>query len=244
MNQRKFRLRRKHILILVFAFISFTAFFPALFAAEATATAPQAAKTDEKAASSTDQTKASEIKKTSPSLPTVLVSKGSHTKAASKPSSSGAVGPVTEEKVQEPEKGGKIIEIPKKKASDQNVRESDTGLLASKAEPLQKAEIEMVTKTINGEVSAKGPSGIALVYEKNEKKRSSKEMWFPFELDLKLDGYQAVKDIQEGDMVKVTYEEAEDGSKRVLKGIRLEKKKPVEEEKPVDDKEETEKERA
>lgn len=93
---------------------------------------------------------------------------------------------------------------------------------------------KMVTKTISGEVGAKGANGIALVYEKNERKRSSKEMWFPFETELKLERYKSKADISDGDSVKLTYEEAEDGSKRVLKGITLQKKAPKEDEEGSD----------
>ncbi|MBI4430480.1 MAG: hypothetical protein HY587_02065 [Candidatus Omnitrophica bacterium] len=96
-------------------------------------------------------------------------------------------------------------------------------MLASK-ETVSLDEIEMKTKTLSGEVSARGPSGIALVYEKNDKKRASKEMWFPYEVEIELAGYKGKSEIAEGDMVTVTYDEAEDGSKRILTGIKLDKK--------------------
>jgi hypothetical protein len=93
-------------------------------------------------------------------------------------------------------------------------------------------EVKMKTKTMSGEVSARGPSGIAVVYEKDKVKHSSKEMWFPYDLEvkIKLTGYKEKTDITEGDTVVITYDEAEDGSKKILTGIRLLKKKPQEEE--------------
>lgn len=96
--------------------------------------------------------------------------------------------------------------------------------LVSKTEP----EIKMIEKTMSGEVSAKGPNGVAVVYEKDLKKRASFEMYFPFESNTTLTGYESKADIQEGDSVLATYEEAEDGSKRILLDLKLMKKKPAE----------------
>jgi hypothetical protein len=110
--------------------------------------------------------------------------------------------------------------------------------LVSREKPAD--EIKMVTKTVSGEISARGPNGIALVYEKDDVKRSSKEMWFPYEGEVKLIGYKEKMDIGEGDSVTVTYDEAENSSKRTLTGIRLLKKKPPEEEIPEGEEEEAE----
>src|SRR3989338_6282680 len=109
--------------------------------------------------------------------------------------------------------------------------------LVSKEKPA--TEVKMVTKTLVGEISARGPNGIAVVYKKDEVKRSSNEIWFPYEneIEIELIGYKAKTDIGEGDSIRVTYDEAEDGSKRVLTGIRLLKKKPPEEEVPEEEEE-------
>lgn len=87
-------------------------------------------------------------------------------------------------------------------------------------------KVAMVTKTLSGEISARGPNGIALEYAKDEVEGTSKEIWFPYEVEIKLTGYKAKTDIAAGDQVTVTYDEAEDGSKLVLTGIRLLKKQP------------------
>ncbi len=87
-------------------------------------------------------------------------------------------------------------------------------------------KVAMVTKTLSGEISALGPNGIALEYAKDEVEGTSKEIWFPYEVEIKLTGYKAKTDIAAGDQVTVTYDEAEDGSKLMLTGIRLLKKQP------------------
>lgn len=100
-------------------------------------------------------------------------------------------------------------------------------------------KVKMVTKTLSGKIGARGPNGIAVVYEKDEAKRSSKEMWFPYEGEVRLTGYETKADIGEEDLVTVTYNEAEDGSKRVLTGIKLDKKyEPPPEEEEADEEEE------
>jgi hypothetical protein len=87
---------------------------------------------------------------------------------------------------------------------------------------------ESVTKVITSEVSAKGTNGISVLSAKNEKEKSSSDMWFSFEPELKFSGYASAGDIGTGDLVKVTYEDAKDGSSRKLKEVALEKKKPEE----------------
>lgn len=89
-------------------------------------------------------------------------------------------------------------------------------------------KVNMVTKTISGEISAWGPNGIALEYAKDDIEGSAEEIWLPYEAEPKLIGYKVKADIAAGDQVTVTYDEAEDGSKRILTGIRLLKKKPLE----------------
>lgn len=94
---------------------------------------------------------------------------------------------------------------------------------------------QMFTKNISGQISARGPMGIALEFEKNKEERSAREMYFPYEQELKLDGYKTKMEIQEGDRVTVTYEEAEDESQRLLKAIKFDHRKPAEEEKESED---------
>lgn len=123
-------------------------------------------------------------------------------------------------------KKGKEKEKP---AEEKKTSDSAALSLVSKEEiPPSPEPVKMVMKTFSGEVSAKGPNGIAIVYEKNAEERWSKEYWFPFEDEIKLLGYRSLKDISEGDKVTVGYEEAEDGSQRILKRIALSKKAPRE----------------
>lgn len=98
-------------------------------------------------------------------------------------------------------------------------------VLVSKEEV--RGEVKMVTKTLSGEVSAVGASGLALVYAIDSKSAASMEMWFPFESEIKLSGYKSKKEIKEGDLISVTYEEALDKSGRRLTGVTFKGKKPV-----------------
>ena len=92
-------------------------------------------------------------------------------------------------------------------------------------EPPQK---KLIDRILSGEVGAKSPNGFDLVYKRDEVKRSSKSVWFPFEAQMDLMGYKSVNDIEEGDHVRASYVEAEDNSLRVLKGIMLLNKAPKE----------------
>jgi len=85
-------------------------------------------------------------------------------------------------------------------------------------------ERKVETKTISGEISARNLNGIALVYAKNTKKRSSREMWLPYDSELKLVGYESKANVGEGDYVRATYDEMVDEGRRVLTGIELVKK--------------------
>jgi hypothetical protein len=113
-------------------------------------------------------------------------------------------------------------------------------LMTKEKEPQQKGqdEVKMQTKTLSGEISARGPSGIALVYETDMAKRVSKEMWFPFEKPVKFNGYKDSSEISEGDRVTVTYVEAEDKSIRILTAVRLNKKAKPPQEEQIEDPEE------
>lgn len=105
------------------------------------------------------------------------------------------------------------------------------GKSAGKSEKSVKAEannLRMASKTLRGVVSARGPNGIALEFEKNEQEKAAREYWFPYEPGMKLGRYKSAEDIQEGDTVTVSYEESEDRSRRVLKMIELERRKPKE----------------
>lgn len=85
------------------------------------------------------------------------------------------------------------------------------------------AEVKMVTKTMSGEVGAISGSGLAFIYEKEA--MSESEIWFPFQEELELRGYKNTREIEAGDRILIKYDEAEDQSKRLLKGIKLERKK-------------------
>ncbi len=132
--------------------------------------------------------------------------------------------------------GGALLACPQAIAAEASkpAEEAAPKVLVSK-ENVQEEKLKMVTKTLSGEISARGPNGIALEYARDEVEGSSKEMWFPYEAEVKLIGYKAKTDITAGDQVAVTYNEAEDGSKRVLTGIRLLKKKPPEEEEEAEE---------
>lgn len=77
-------------------------------------------------------------------------------------------------------------------------------------------------KTLRGKIGAKNFSGVAVVYKEDTVKQSSSEMWMPFGDGVYLDGYANVESINEGDQVRITYDEdaAAKGS-LVLRGISL-----------------------
>ncbi len=105
-------------------------------------------------------------------------------------------------------------------------KEAPTQVLMSK-------EVVMIEKTIKGQISGRGTNGIAIVYEKNSDKKTAKEMWFPFSDAIELQGYKVRTEIKEGDEVSIGYEEAGDGSVRVLKSISNLNPKPESGEKNV-----------
>lgn len=98
-------------------------------------------------------------------------------------------------------------------------------------------EVEIISKELQGRVSARGPNGLALEFGRDVTKRSSQEIWFPYVTDIKLQGYKSLQEIEEGDTILAVYEEAEDMSKRTLTGIRLIQKKPPEEEETSEEEE-------
>ncbi|GEM_PF-6249956 len=126
-----------------------------------------------------------------------------------------------------------VTESSKKKEKTGKAKESGDPKPATIPSSNTAEPVKMVMRTVSGQVSAKSSTGIAVVYERDEEKRSSKEYWFPFEEEIKLLGYRTLQDIQERDTVTVAFEEAEDGSQRTLKRIALSKKAPREiEERP------------
>lgn len=98
-------------------------------------------------------------------------------------------------------------------------------------------EVEIISKELQGRVSARGPNGLALEFGRDVTKRSSQEIWFPYVTDIKLQGYKSLQEIEEGDTILAVYEEAEDMSKRTLTGVRLLMKKPPEEEEASEEEE-------
>jgi hypothetical protein len=98
---------------------------------------------------------------------------------------------------------------------------------------LKPAKEGAVRKTLRGEVGSKNDKGLAIVYERNENTRSSREMWFDFEEETYLDSYNDLSDIQEGDEVNITYDEEVDS--KALRGLSLVRKAEiVEEDTPTD----------
>lgn len=93
--------------------------------------------------------------------------------------------------------------------------------------PLKAQEIsnmQMLNKTLQGEIGAKTGQGFALVYKSDSK--SEYEMWFPLSEKVQfIGGYSAAQDMEFGDKVLVTYDETQDGKNRYLRSINLIKKK-------------------
>ncbi len=84
---------------------------------------------------------------------------------------------------------------------------------------LMSKEVVMLDKTVSGEITGRGSNGIALAYDRNPDQETAKEMWFPFAESIQLKGYKERREIKEGDHVKVFYQEADNGSSRVLRAI-------------------------
>ena len=86
-------------------------------------------------------------------------------------------------------------------------------VLVSKEGSPKQGGPKMILKTVSGRVGAKGPNGLSLVAETKEAQGYSAEIWFNFGESFKLSS------VQEGDGITIVYEQAEDGSKRVVKKI-------------------------
>lgn len=100
---------------------------------------------------------------------------------------------------------------------------------AKKPPQAQEKKVPMVSKTVTGTVGAKSSSGMALITGLDKETQSELEMWLPFSERLGLKGYKSVKDILEGDVVNVIYEETEKGGfDRKVKTLEFEKRpKPL-----------------
>ncbi len=129
---------------------------------------------------------------------------------------SAKVEPVPQEQVP-PTRQEKLLQELLSRIQPDKSKEAPNQILMSK-------EIVMIDKTISGQISGRGTNGVAIVYEKNQDKKSAKEMWFPFSDAIELQGYKVRTDIKEGDEVDINYEEADDESIRVLKSISLTKR--------------------
>lgn len=101
-------------------------------------------------------------------------------------------------------------------------KQASAGL--EKSSPPKK--IKMLTKNIQGTVSARNMNGVAVVYDADKNKYASYEMWMPFDSKMKLAGYKTLTEMQEGDKIAIVYEEAEDGSVKITKELKLRKKAP------------------
>jgi len=106
--------------------------------------------------------------------------------------------------------------------------------MAAKDETMLKSEEkETETKELSGEVSAVGPSGIAVLYSKAKKSGSPIEIFLPFRGKIRFTGYKRYKDIREGDRVKLIYEETVDKGRRMLTEVVLLERAPEEEEEMI-----------
>ncbi len=89
----------------------------------------------------------------------------------------------------------------------------------------------MTRKQMRGKVGAKNLSGLAIVYSEDLNAKVSKEIWMPYESETYLDQYNDVESIQEGDEVKITFDEDKEGKGvKKMRGITLIRKAPVEQE--------------
>jgi hypothetical protein len=104
------------------------------------------------------------------------------------------------------------------------------------ANGLRPADAGMTRKRVRGEIGAKNANGLALVFDKDDVKRSSKEIWLPFEDEMYLEQYDSLASLEEGDTVTAIFDEDETGEGgRKLRGIVFERKAPVKVEEEVAD---------
>ncbi len=100
-------------------------------------------------------------------------------------------------------------------------------LVSKEAAPVSGEQVEMVARSIHGEVGAKNSAGMAIVYEKDPSKGSEKEIWLSFGPGLAVSGVKTLAELEMGDTVIALYDEASDGSKRVLRRLTLLQKHPA-----------------
>lgn len=103
---------------------------------------------------------------------------------------------------------------------------ADSPVLISRS--LAPASDGMSRKELSGKIGAKNMNGIAVVYENDTVNKVSREMWMPFEEETYLDQYENLDSIQEGDQVRIIYDEDLAEGKRLLRGIALVRKAEVE----------------
>jgi len=97
--------------------------------------------------------------------------------------------------------------------------------LVSREKPVKIAERTVTERTTYGEVGTINPNGIFLVSEKDQEGGTLREIWLPYTQYVGLEGYGNVKEFRKGDVVRVTYEEVSDVTKRMLKSVKLYKRK-------------------
>ncbi len=78
-------------------------------------------------------------------------------------------------------------------------------------------------KNISGQVGASNNEGLALVIKTNNA-ATEREMWLPFAVGMRYNGYTGAGDIKQGDTVNVIYEEG--GGKRVLREVTFSQSAP------------------
>lgn len=91
-----------------------------------------------------------------------------------------------------------------------------------------KAETKLETeaKTVQGKLSARGTNGLEIQVGIDKEKGTSNDMWFEYREGMKLGGAKKLSDFNEGDIIKVGYNEAKDHSKRMMTELTLLRHKP------------------
>ncbi|MFH1799908.1 MAG: hypothetical protein ABH891_03525 [Candidatus Omnitrophota bacterium] len=89
--------------------------------------------------------------------------------------------------------------------------------------------MEPVQKKIDGEIGLVIKAGMNVEFDR--KASTSNDLWIEFTKGIKAEGVGALSEFLPGDKVRVTYEEAKDGSRRAVRSIKLLKRKTEEEKK-------------
>ncbi len=89
------------------------------------------------------------------------------------------------------------------------------------------AKAEGETKSLKGTVSGRSNYGIAVEYGQDPK-LGTLEMWSDLMKQTELTGVKKFSDFQVGDTVEIVYKQLKDGSKRILKEVKLIRKAPKE----------------